>query len=69
MDLLLQKFVEIHFTSLSGEEQQAFLELLDETDMDIMDWIMERKEPPARAFKSLINKIRAINGPVYPDRN
>lgn len=68
MDLLLQRFVENHYHGLSETEQQQFSQLLEETDMDIMDWIMQRREPPA-VFATLIEKIRCGNNPVHPDSN
>ena len=69
MDLLLQQFVTNQYSDLSEKEKQAFLDLLDESDLDIMDWIMERKEPVSTDFKSLVGKIRNMNGPIQPVSN
>ncbi len=58
MDLLLQGFVEKYYDTLPAQEQTAFAQLLDQADLDIMDWIMGRTDPPPM-FTSLINRIRA----------
>ena len=65
MDLLLQGFVERYYYELPEQEQIAFAQLLDQADLDIMDWIMERTAPPP-VFTTLINKIRA-SGPTHHD--
>ena len=68
MDLLLQRFVEQQYQDLPETEKQQFSLLLDEPDLDIMDWIMQRRDPPA-AYATLIEKIRDGNNPVHPDNN
>lgn len=68
MDLLLQRFVENHYHNLSEYEQQLFNQLLDEADLDIMDWVLQRCEPPP-AFSMLIEKIRDDYYPVRPEIN
>jgi succinate dehydrogenase flavin-adding protein (antitoxin of CptAB toxin-antitoxin module) len=62
MDLLLQRFLESRYDQLSEYEKQVFAELLEQQDLDIMDWIMGRTSPPAR-FESIILKLRDTNGP------
>lgn len=62
MDLLLQQFLENRYPLLSDNEKQAFAELLEQPDLDIMDWIMGRTSPPAK-FESIINKLRNTNEP------
>ena len=63
MDLLLQQFVTNQYSDLSEKEKQAFLDLLDESDLDIMDWIMERTVPPTHALESIVQMIRDVNSP------
>ncbi|MGH8120465.1 MAG: succinate dehydrogenase assembly factor 2 [Gammaproteobacteria bacterium] len=58
MDLLLQQFVADSYDHLSAEEQAAFRHLLDQSDPDIMDWILGRAEPPSTEFKRLIDILR-----------
>ena len=63
MDLLLQQFVETRYGRLDEEEQKAFAELLEQPDLDIMDWIMERTVPPTHALESIVQMIRDVNSP------
>lgn len=63
MDLLLQGFIKKHYDQLTPEQQSAFAQLLEQTDMDIMDWIMQRCEPPDPAFKPIIKMLRTLNDP------
>jgi antitoxin CptB len=62
MDLLLQRFLESRYDQLSDNEKQVFAELLEQPDLDIMDWIMGRTPPPT-IFESIISKLRDTNEP------
>ena len=44
MDILLQGYLEAHYDDASESEQQAFEALLDEADLDILSWIMQKTE-------------------------
>lgn len=68
MDLLLQGFVERHYHDLDESERQCFDRLLEEPDLDIMDWIMEKRETPA-SYVKLIEKLRQGNYPVRTGNN
>lgn len=61
MDLLLQRFVETRYDTLSDEQKSAFSELLEQADLDIMDWIMKRSIPPTNSLKTVIQLIRDCN--------
>ncbi|NIQ08151.1 MAG: succinate dehydrogenase assembly factor 2 [Gammaproteobacteria bacterium] len=65
MDLLLQQFVSRHYKDLTDEQKKSFSSLLDEADLDIMDWIMGRKPAPTEEYRNLINLICDINNPNY----
>jgi antitoxin CptB len=75
MDLLLQAFVDNYFDTLSAEEITAFENLLEQPDLDIMDWIMGRSTPPSPAIKTIIDQINkavesqsiSISSDKYPD--
>lgn len=60
MDILLQRFIETQYDDLSSEEQKTFEQLLEETDMDIMAWIMEKAIPPSEEFAQIIQLIREV---------
>jgi antitoxin CptB len=57
MDILLLDYLENHYDDASTEEQNIFEELLEETDLDILSWIMERTSPDEKYIK-LITFIR-----------
>ena len=61
MDILLQGFLEKYFDVLSAEEKKTFEQLLEETDMDIMAWIMDKAPPPSEEFAKMIQLIRKVN--------
>jgi len=63
MDLLLQRFVECRYGQLTDKDKQVFAELLEQPDLDIMDWIMGRTVPPSDSLQSMINMIRDVNKP------
>lgn len=45
MDILLQGYLETHYDGASESEQNSFEALLDEADLDILSWIMQKTEP------------------------
>jgi len=57
MDILLQDYLESHYDNASADEQNIFEELLEETDLDILSWVMERT-PPEGKYTDLITFIR-----------
>ena len=69
MDLLLQYFIEKRFDLLTNEEKDAFEQLLEQPDLDIMAWIMGRAEPPNEQIRHLIEIIREINLPQPVNRD
>ena len=56
MDILLLDYLESHYDNASTEDQKTFEELLEETDLDILSWIMEKTSP----YKKYINLISFI---------
>lgn len=58
MDLILQYFLEHVYADLSPQQQTLFEQILDETDLDIMDWITRRSEPANTDYQSLIHLFR-----------
>ena len=40
LDLILLPFVEHHFLELNEIEQQSFIELLKNEDVELMDWLI-----------------------------
>ncbi len=57
MDILLLDYLETHYDNASTEDQNTFEELLEETDLDILSWIMEKTSPNEK-YTNLISFIR-----------
>jgi succinate dehydrogenase flavin-adding protein (antitoxin of CptAB toxin-antitoxin module) len=57
MDILLQGYLEAHYDDASESEQQAFEALLEEADLDILSWIMQKTEADEN-YVNIINIIR-----------
>lgn len=58
MDIILQSFLNDSFDSLSKDEKNYFIQLLDEADLDILNWIMGKDEPKSDNIKTIISLIR-----------
>ena len=57
MDILLLDYLETHYDTATVENQNTFVELLEENDLDILSWIMEKTSPDEKYIK-LIKFIR-----------
>ena len=57
MDILLLDYLETHYDNATVENQNTFEELLEENDLDILSWIMEKTSPDEKYIK-LIKFIR-----------
>ena len=53
LDLVFTPFVEVRFSKLNQEDKVSFLELLENNDMDLMDWIINEKPTP-REFNNIV---------------
>lgn len=58
MDILFREFIDHHYDELSEEEKQGLSKLLDEADLDILDWIMGRSKPEDNALINIVARIR-----------
>lgn len=57
LDVILLPFFNAHFESLTVQQQQNFVDLLEEADPDIFSWLMGYSEPSA-TFKDMIALIQ-----------
>ena len=58
MDILFREFIEQHYDDLSDDDKQSFSTLLDEADLDILNWIMGKDTPDTDELKNIISIIR-----------
>ena len=55
--LVFTPFVEVRFSKLNQEDKVSFLELLENNDMDLMDWIINEKPTP-REFNNIVIQVK-----------
>ena len=58
MDIVLQTFLNESYDSLSDVDKKIFSKLLDEADLDILNWIMGKDKPESDELMHLITLIR-----------
>lgn len=58
LDVLLGKFLEERFDGLTPEEQENFIQLLDESDPELFAWIMGHEAPKDMKFNHITKIIR-----------
>ncbi len=56
-DRLVGGFAESHLANMPADNLAAFEALLDESDNDLLNWIMEREAVPAHIDEDLIRQI------------
>ena len=61
MDILLQRFMELHYPGLSKHEIKLFEELLEESDLDILAWITGKSEPEKTDYQILIQRLQELS--------
>ena len=57
LDLVLIPFVEERFSKLNQEDKVSFLELLENNDIDLMDWIINKKPTP-KEFNNIVIQVK-----------
>jgi antitoxin CptB len=58
MDIVLQAFLNESYDSLSESDKSIFSQLLDEADLDILNWIMGKDTPESDDLKKMISLVR-----------
>jgi len=58
MDIVLQEFINQSYDTLSDINKKTFSQLLDESDLDILNWIMGKDEPENNEIRQIITLIR-----------
>lgn len=58
MDIVLQEFLDQSYDILNDADKSSFSQLLNEADLDILNWIMEKDEPRNDGLKNIITLIR-----------
>ena len=60
MDLLLESFLDECYARLSEDQQGAFARLLEESDMDIINWVTGRSQPEDQGYHDIITTLQSM---------
>ena len=63
LDLLLVPFFDDAFATLSADQQDTFVRLLEQDDPDLMQWFSRKGEPSDPDLSSLVELILSRNQP------
>jgi len=61
MDILLQRFVDKRYGDMTNKEKEIFDQLLNQPDLEIMSWIMEKSSPPTDDLALLVQSLREVS--------
>ena len=56
LDLLLQKYVNTHYSEASNHEKLLFTELLKNEDQDLFQWFLKSKNAPIK-YQNIVNTV------------
>ena len=59
MDIVLQDFIKNSYDELNNENKSAFSKLLEEQDLDILNWVLGKDKPNDKTLIEIIKKIRS----------
>ncbi|MBN8431172.1 succinate dehydrogenase assembly factor 2 [Microbulbifer salipaludis] len=62
LDLVLLPFLENVYETLSEDDKQRFIKLLDEQDQDLFGWFLRREDPQDPELKKIVQIIRDNTG-------
>ncbi|MCK7597183.1 succinate dehydrogenase assembly factor 2 [Microbulbifer sp. CAU 1566] len=62
LDLVLLPFLDNVYETLSPEDQQRYIRLLDEQDQDLFAWFLRREDPEDPELKHIVQIIRDNTG-------
>ncbi|WP_226702585.1 succinate dehydrogenase assembly factor 2 [Microbulbifer elongatus] len=62
LDLVLLPFLENVYETLSEEDKQRYITLLDEQDQDLFAWFLRREDPEDPELKKIVQIIRDNTG-------
>lgn len=60
LDIVLQRFMDRHYSQLNDKDLQQFAALLDLSDNDLWDMVTSRKEPEDASMRPLLELLQAV---------
>ena len=67
LDIAIMPFFKYEYDSLTDQEKQQFIRLLESPDPDLFNWLMNHGEPEDAGLKQIVTLIQQRNqqrGPV-----
>jgi antitoxin CptB len=64
LDIVLSRFLDEDFAQLSPAQRAQFATLLDVSDPDLYDWVLQRGAPPPAEFQALIVRLQHHRRPT-----
>lgn len=61
MDILLLKYLDEHYDQASPEVQSAFVQMLEQQDDVLWDWLSGQSSPDEPSFANIIDRIIAAD--------
>lgn len=58
LDLMLNRFLDKSYSSLSLSQKQDFVQLLETADQTLYRWLIAIEKPPTSTLQILVNQIR-----------
>ena len=59
LDVMLERFLGGGFNGLSNQQKLEFKNLLEEQDLDLLEWFTGKSVPDSAAYQALVTLIRA----------
>lgn len=55
LDLILENYLNNYYEKAEQQEQQNFIDLLEQTDQDLFDWILKKQKTSEAKLQTMIN--------------
>ena len=65
LDVVMSRYLELHYASASSNEQEHFKMLLELPDPDLYDLLLGRSATPDAELTSFIQLLRDMSGQTY----
>lgn len=59
LDVLFEKFLAEQFDNLTSDQQAVFRALLEEQDLDLLDWCTKKSEPRDHRYSDIISLMHS----------
>lgn len=66
-DLLIGGFADRHLSSLTAAQLDTYERLLDESDVDLVNWLTGRSEPPSDVHSDVLTLLLNFKLPTVND--